>query len=112
MTEGATKVSFDLLPLEGERSEGLTLNQLELRAMARQSLDKIEARMTEWSQLAQQPDSSMRVAGLIGVTPVKDAGMPVRLALAPAETPVELAAMKAIKAALDSKGIMNLGKLL
>ncbi|NJS15605.1 MAG: SRPBCC family protein [Sphingopyxis sp.] len=43
MTEGATKVSFDLLPLEGERSEGLTLNQLELRAMARQSLDKIEA---------------------------------------------------------------------
>ena len=59
------------------------------------SLAKIDARMAEWSKLAQQPESHMRVASLIGVTPVKDAGMPVRLALAPAETPVELAAMVA-----------------
>jgi uncharacterized protein YndB with AHSA1/START domain len=43
MGEGATKMSFDLLPLEGNRSDGLTLNQLELRAMARESLDKVEA---------------------------------------------------------------------
>ena len=59
------------------------------------SRDKIEGRMAEWSKLAQQPDSQMRVASLIGVTPVKDAGMPVRLALAPTEAPVELAAMVA-----------------
>jgi hypothetical protein len=39
---GGTKVSFDLLPLEGTRTEGLTINQLELRMLARQSLDKIE----------------------------------------------------------------------
>jgi hypothetical protein len=40
---GGTKVSFDLLPLEGSRTEGLTLNQLELRTMARASLDRIES---------------------------------------------------------------------
>ncbi len=39
---GGTKVSFDLMPLEGKRIEGLTINQLELRALARKSLDKIE----------------------------------------------------------------------
>lgn len=59
------------------------------------SRDKLEGRMAEWSKLAQQPDSQMRVAGLIGVTPAKDAGMPVRLALAPVEAPVELAAVVA-----------------
>ena len=59
------------------------------------SRDKIDARMAEWSKLAQQPDSQMRVASLIGVTPVKDAGMPVRLALVASEAPVELAAMVA-----------------
>lgn len=42
MGDGRTKISFDLLPLEGDRTEGLTLNQMELRLMARQSLDKIE----------------------------------------------------------------------
>lgn len=42
MDGGRTKVSFDLLPLEGDRTEGLTLNQLELRMLARTSLDKIE----------------------------------------------------------------------
>ena len=47
MEGGGTKVSFDLLPLEGDRTEGLTLNQLELRALARQSLDKIESMARE-----------------------------------------------------------------
>ena len=56
------------------------------------SLEKIDGRMAEWSKLAQAGDSGLRVAGLIGVTPVSDAGMPVRLALAPVENPVELAA--------------------
>ena len=39
---GGTKVSFDLMPLEGDRTEGLTINRPELRALARQSLDRIE----------------------------------------------------------------------
>ncbi|MBA4747159.1 MAG: SRPBCC family protein [Sphingopyxis sp.] len=39
---GGTKVSFDLMPLEGDRTEGLTINRLELRQLARKSLDKIE----------------------------------------------------------------------
>lgn len=58
-------------------------------------LDKVDARMAEWSKLAQHGDKRMRVAGLIGITPVEDAGMPVRLALAPQEAPVELASVDA-----------------
>ena len=54
-------------------------------------LDKVDARMAEWSKLAQHSDKRMRIAGLIGVTPVEDSGMPVRLALAPQQAPVELA---------------------
>jgi uncharacterized protein YndB with AHSA1/START domain len=42
MPGGGTKVSFDIMPLEGKRTDGLTINQLELRALARESLDKIE----------------------------------------------------------------------
>lgn len=59
------------------------------------ALDKVDARMAEWSKLAEYSDKRMRVAGLMGVTPVEDAGMPVRLALAPMESPVELAAVVA-----------------
>lgn len=62
------------------------------------SLDKIEARMAEWSKLAEQPDARIRVASLIGTSAQNDAGMPVRLALgasdiqmAAADAPVELA---------------------
>lgn len=45
------------------------------------SLDKIEARMAEWSKLAEQSDPQLRVASLIGTKAQLDAGMPVRLAL-------------------------------
>ncbi|MGN6689464.1 MAG: SPOR domain-containing protein, partial [Sphingopyxis sp.] len=45
------------------------------------SLDKVEARMTEWSKLAEQPDARLRVASLLGTAAQADAGMPVRLAL-------------------------------
>jgi D-alanyl-D-alanine carboxypeptidase len=45
------------------------------------SLAKVEARMTEWSKLAEQPNSQLRVASLIGAKAQADAGMPVRLAL-------------------------------
>ncbi|WP_257543173.1 SPOR domain-containing protein [Sphingopyxis sp. DBS4] len=63
------------------------------------SLDKVEARMLEWSKLAEQPDAGMRVASLLGTAARADAGMPVRLALsnysgtemAAADAPVQLA---------------------
>lgn len=45
------------------------------------ALNKVEARMTEWSKLAEQPDPRLRVASLIGTKARADAGMPVRLAL-------------------------------
>lgn len=64
------------------------------------SLDKVEARMAEWSKLAEQRSSQVRVASLIGTKARADAGMPVRLALsnfadtqlaAAAPAPVEVA---------------------
>ena len=63
------------------------------------SLDKVEARMLEWSKLAEQPDAGLRVASLLGTSARVDAGMPVRLALsnfsgtemAAVDAPVELA---------------------
>lgn len=45
------------------------------------ALNKVEARMAEWSKLAQQPDPRLRVASLIGTKAQADAGMPARLAL-------------------------------
>lgn len=45
------------------------------------SIAKLEGRMAEWSKLAEQPSSQVRVASLIGTTAQQDAGMPVRLAL-------------------------------
>jgi Flp pilus assembly protein TadD len=60
---------------------------------------KLEARMAEWSKLAETPNAQLRVASLIGTKAQSDTGMPVRLALsnfadtqmAAAEAPVELA---------------------
>ncbi|HEY0596693.1 SPOR domain-containing protein, partial [Sphingopyxis sp.] len=53
------------------------------RILAAQDLSpaKLEARMTEWSKLAETPNAPLRVASLIGTTVQQDAGMPVRLAL-------------------------------
>lgn len=45
------------------------------------SLAKIEARMAEWSKLAEETNPQLRVASLIGTKAQTDAGMPVRLAL-------------------------------
>lgn len=60
---------------------------------------KLEARMAEWSKLAETPNAQLRVASLIGTKAQQDAGMPVRLALsnhgetqmATVDAPVELA---------------------
>ena len=56
---------------------------VQARMLASQDLSpaKLEARMAEWSKLAEQPDAQIRVASLIGTKAQKDAGMPVRLAL-------------------------------
>lgn len=53
------------------------------RILAGQDLSpaKLEARMAEWSKLAEQPEGQIRVASLIGTKAQQDAGMPVRLAL-------------------------------
>ena len=56
---------------------------VQARVLASQDLSiaKLEARMAEWSKLAEQPNSQIRVASLIGTKAQQDAGMPVRLAL-------------------------------
>lgn len=56
---------------------------VQARVLASQDLSiaKLEARMAEWSKLAEQPNSQIRVASLIGTKAQRDAGMPVRLAL-------------------------------
>lgn len=53
------------------------------RILASQDLSpaKLEARMAEWSKLAETPNAQLRVASLIGTAAQQDAGMPVRLAL-------------------------------
>ena len=56
---------------------------LEARMLASQDLppSDIKARMEEWSLLVQQKRADYRVASLLDITPVRDAGMPQRLAL-------------------------------
>ena len=56
---------------------------VQARVLASQDLSiaKLETRMAEWSKLAEQPNSQIRVASLIGTKAQQDAGMPVRLAL-------------------------------
>ncbi len=56
---------------------------VQARMLASQDLSpaKLEARMAEWSKLAEQPNAQIRVASLIGTKAQQDAGMPVRLAL-------------------------------
>lgn len=53
------------------------------RILASQDLspDKLEARMAEWSKLAESPNAPLRVASLIGTKAQVDGGMPVQLAL-------------------------------
>jgi Flp pilus assembly protein TadD len=61
------------------------------RAVAAQDLSPAElpARLQQWAAFARPGAGEARVAALLGVTPVQDAGQPVRLALAPAAAPNE-----------------------
>lgn len=62
------------------------------RAVAAQDVSPAELgqRMEQWAAFARPGAAATQVAGLLGVTPIEDAGQPVRLALAPAAAaPVE-----------------------
>lgn len=68
----------------------------EAKLMASYDLDPatVSKRIMEWSSLARDEVGAAQVAGLLGVTPSADEGMPVRLALAPAApvaAPVQMA---------------------
>lgn len=68
----------------------------EAKLMASYDLDPatVSKRIMEWSSLARDEVGAAQVAGLLGVTPSVDEGMPVRLALAPsapADAPVQMA---------------------
>jgi Flp pilus assembly protein TadD len=72
----------------------LSSRWLEARLIASQDLvpDQVQARMTQWTQLAQADSAAVRVAGLIGTQPVSDSGMPQQLALRSAAAAPMLAA--------------------
>lgn len=72
----------------------LSSRWLEARLIASQDLvpDQVQARMTQWTQLAQADSPAVRVAGLIGTQPVSDSGMPQQLALRSAAAAPMLAA--------------------
>lgn len=56
---------------------------LEARLIAAQDVGaaNVGARMEQWAAMSQAGDARVRIAGLLGATPVEDPGMPVRLAL-------------------------------
>lgn len=62
----------------------------EAQIMVGQDLDPAatQARITEWAKLAHPDARETRVAALLGVTPVMDSGLPMRLALVQPEAPV------------------------
>ena len=62
---------------------------------------ELDARLQQWASFAQPSAPYAQVAALLGVTPVQDAGRPVRLALAPAaQTPIAYAEAKVPVAAV------------
>jgi Flp pilus assembly protein TadD len=67
------------------------------RSIAAQDVSpgEIDARMAQWAAFARPGAAATQVAGLLGVTPVRDAGQPVRLALAP-NRPAEAFAAAAV----------------
>lgn len=59
------------------------------------SAAELSQRMAEWASMASQPGSANPVVAVLGVNPVTDSGLPVRLALnapaAPVSPPVQMA---------------------
>jgi Flp pilus assembly protein TadD len=74
--DARTRQNFALaLALSGRWAQARIIASQDLSAA------KLEARMAEWSKLADQPNAQVRVASLMGTTAQQDAGMPVQLAL-------------------------------
>ncbi|MEY4269027.1 MAG: hypothetical protein RLZZ58_243 [Pseudomonadota bacterium] len=71
---------------------------VQARIIAAQDLSpaKLDARMAEWATSAQFATNDLRIAGLIGTEVSRDAGMPVRLALAPGAFAPTLAAAQPV----------------
>jgi Flp pilus assembly protein TadD len=59
------------------------------RAVAAQDVSPsdLDQRMTQWAAFARPGAGATQVASMLGVTPIQDAGQPVRLALAPEVAP-------------------------
>ncbi|NBC35135.1 tetratricopeptide repeat protein [Novosphingobium sp. FSY-8] len=72
--------------LDGKWGEARNLVAMDLPAA------QVDARMTEWAQLARPEAAKDRVAQLLGVPAREDAGMPVALALSGQQNGVQLAA--------------------
>ncbi len=64
-------------------AHAMTGRWLEAKLIAAQdmSIANLDERMTQWAALVQTPTPTQLVAGLMGVTPAADPGLPTRLAL-------------------------------
>lgn len=64
-------------------AHAMTGRWLEAKLIAAQdmSIASLDARMTQWAAMVQAPTPDQLVAGLMGVTPSADPGLPARLAL-------------------------------
>lgn len=62
------------------------------KTTAEQDLSPLDAaqRVTSWAAIARPDAPQLRVAGVLGVTPVEDAGQATRLALAPTAAPASV----------------------
>ncbi len=92
--EGATAQTRQNLAF----AHAMTGRWLEAKLIAAQdmSIANLDARMTEWAALVQAPTPNQLVAGLMGVTPTSDPGLPTRLALVDAPGAQHVLAREAV----------------
>ena len=92
--EGATAQTRQNLAF----AHAMTGRWLEAKLIAAQdmSIANLDARMTEWAALVQAPTPNQLVAGLLGVTPTNDPGLPTRLALVDAPGAQQALAREAV----------------
>ncbi len=79
-------------------AHAMTGRWLEAKLIAAQdmSIANLDERMTQWAALVQTPTPTQLVAGLMGVTPTVDPGLPTRLALVDAPNAQAALAKEAI----------------
>lgn len=79
-------------------AHAMTGRWLEAKLIAAQdmSIANLDERMTQWAALVQTPTPTQLVAGLMGVTPAADPGLPTRLALVDAPNAQAALAQEAI----------------